>query len=207
MQLADFIKNITSLFQTFSFYSPLIVVISIMFWGFVINAPIKSFVYFTLIVIITVFRMFLINGTTSGDLNAQDALPAICSQALNVPNDPTYSMNVLGFTLCYIVVPMMMLSNVTKSNSFNFGAVGFLAAYLFYDIGVKTQLGCVSAKNAIFSSVVGCLLGSAFGLLFYSSARSWIFINDASSNSEVCSMPTKQQFKCKLYKNGELVTN
>ena len=32
------------------------------------------------------------------------------------------------------------------------------------------------------------------------------FINELNSNKEVCTMPSQQQFKCSVYKNGELVS-
>ena len=33
----------------------------------------------------------------------------------------------------------------------------------------------------------------------------YLFFNELSSNKDVCSMPSKQTFKCSVYKNGELL--
>ena len=32
-----------------------------------------------------------------------------------------------------------------------------------------------------------------------------LFINELTSNKEVCTRPSKQQFKCKVYKDGTLI--
>ena len=37
--------------------------------------------------------------------------------------------------------------------------------------------------------------------------KGYLYINEINSNKEVCSMPSKQQFKCKVYKDGALVGN
>ena len=38
-------------------------------------------------------------------------------------------------------------------------------------------------------------------------ASKYLFFNEVSSDKEMCSMPTKQKFKCAVYKNGELIGN
>jgi hypothetical protein len=35
----------------------------------------------------------------------------------------------------------------------------------------------------------------------------FLFFNETSNNTQVCSMPKKQTFKCAVYKNGELLSN
>jgi hypothetical protein len=41
--------------------------------------------------------------------------------------------------------------------------------------------------------------------MYGSKFNNYLYINEINTNKEVCSMPTKQQFKCSVYKNGELV--
>jgi hypothetical protein len=41
--------------------------------------------------------------------------------------------------------------------------------------------------------------------MYGSNLKGYLFINEINNNKEVCSMPSKQQFKCSVYKNGELV--
>jgi hypothetical protein len=53
----------------------------------------------------------------------------------------------------------------------------------------------------------GIFLGAivAGPIMYGSKLNNYLYINEVNSNKEVCSMPTKQQFKCSVYKNGELV--
>jgi hypothetical protein len=45
------------------------------------------------------------------------------------------------------------------------------------------------------------------GLLLMTSLKNKLFINQTSGNNQVCSMPSKQKFKCSVYKNGEIVSS
>ena len=60
--------------------------------------------------------------------------------------------------------------------------------------------------------VLGGSLGLFFGLLFYNlliitDNRDLLFFNEFISNEVMCSKPTQQNFKCAVYKNGELIQN
>jgi hypothetical protein len=77
---------------------------------------------------------------------------------------------------------------------------------------VKKSLACVPG---VFSSIViGDLLSGIFlgalisGIIMYGTAlKGYLYINEMNSNKEVCSMPSKQQFKCKVFKDGTLIGN
>ena len=67
--------------------------------------------------------------------------------------------------------------------------------------------GCFTSSINIFGDIVG---GGGLGalvsaLVFSSPISNYLFINELSSNKETCSMPSKQTFKCSVYKNGELI--
>jgi hypothetical protein len=60
--------------------------------------------------------------------------------------------------------------------------------------------------------MLNVLLGlalSAFivSLMYSGGSGKYLFFNEVSSDKETCSMPTKQKFKCAVYKNGELIGN
>jgi hypothetical protein len=66
----------------------------------------------------------------------------------------------------------------------------------------------VSTVNLFGDFIGGGGLGAAIAAIIYSSPISgYLFINQTSSDKEVCSMPSKQTFKCSVYKNGELVNS
>ena len=63
--------------------------------------------------------------------------------------------------------------------------------------------------NDLFLNI---LLGSASAaiivmLMYTGGSGNYLFYNETtSSNTQVCSMPSKQTFRCQVYKNGELVS-
>jgi ABC-type thiamin/hydroxymethylpyrimidine transport system permease subunit len=92
----------------------------------------------------------------------------------------------------------------------NYGVLGFFIAYIILDIFIKGSLNCIPGffSNLVIGDMLsGIFLGGVIaGVVMYgSSLKSYLYINEVNNNQEVCSMPSKQQFKCSVYKNGELV--
>jgi len=51
-------------------------------------------------------------------------------------------------------------------------------------------------------------LGSFISLLMYSSLlKKYLYINKINSNREICSLPSRQHFKCNLYRDGTIVSS
>ena len=77
---------------------------------------------------------------------------------------------------------------------------------------IKNSLQCIPG---FFSSLIignilsGLFLGAVIaGLIMYgSNMKSYLYINEVNTNKEVCSMPSKQQFKCRVFKDGTLIGN
>jgi len=44
-------------------------------------------------------------------------------------------------------------------------------------------------------------------LMYTGGSGNYLFYNETSGNNTVCSMPSKQTFKCSVYKNGELISS
>jgi hypothetical protein len=208
------IKNIMNVCNTLSFYSPIIICVSIIVFSIFTATMEKSFVFFIWVFIITFIRIIVFKGL-SIDTDTNKQLPSICLTGLSeifIPKDVTYSTYILSFTLMYFLTPMVMVSVQNKTNVINYGVMSFFIAYIILDLFIKQSLACIPG---VFSSVVignilsGIFLGGLIsGLIMYGSTlKGYLFINEMNTNKEVCSMPSKQQFKCSIYKNGELVTS
>jgi hypothetical protein len=64
--------------------------------------------------------------------------------------------------------------------------------------------------NDLFLNILmGLVSAATIVILMYSGGSgNYLFYNETtSSNTQVCSMPSKQTFKCQVYKNGELVSS
>lgn len=196
-------NNIMKICQSLSFYSPLIIFSSITVFSMFTTTINKLGYYLLWFFTVTCIRYFIYTATPIVNVNP------ICDTF--IPLDYTYSTYILTFTMTYFVFPMILVSNQSNTNIMNYGIIAFFICYIVLDLFIKNSLQCIPK---IFSSLVignlfgGLLCGIIIVMLMYgSNLKNYLYINDINSNKEVCSMPSKQQFKCSIYKNGELVSS
>lgn len=206
------LQNAINLFQPLSSYAPIIIcMITIAFSIFTATWD-KALAYIVALTVATFLRMLLMTLYNSKQKSSV-VLPEACLKGtlqMLVPGDITYSTFVIIFTMIYMLLPMVLISKQMKINMMNYGMVFFFAFYLAMDIFVKATLGCFVDSNLVLINIFVTLLLSAsivFTMYGTSSLKHYLYINELNSNKEVCSMPSKQQFKCNVYRNGELVGN
>ena len=104
------------------------------------------------------------------------------------------------FTLTYLVLPML------ETKDWNYyvlvGFLGILAVDTLYKVRF-----CTTGLGIIVGMCFGLGLGAA-SYFTIKSARGdkLLYFNTVSSNDVYCSRPKKQQFKCYVYKNGEIIS-
>ena len=205
-------NNTMNIFNSLSFYSPIIICVSIVLFSMFTATIEKAFVFFVWIFIITFIRIIVFKGFKSSS-EPVTAIPEICLTGVSelfIPKDVTYSTYILTFTMMYFITPMVMVSTQNKINALNYGVLAFFIAYIVLDLFIKNTLSCIPG---FFSSlVIGNILSGLFlggviaGVIMYGSTlKSYLYINEINTNKEVCSMPSKQQFRCNVYRNGEIV--
>ena len=198
----DLSNNMMNVFNSLSFYSPLIILSSIFILS-MFTATIAKFGWYLLwFFTITCIRYFMYSASIL-DSGAEP----ICNTF--IPLDYTYSTYILTFTMAYFVMPMILISKQNNINSINYGVLALFISYIVLDLFIKNSLKCIST---IFSSVVignflgGLLCGIIAVMVMYGTTlKDYLYINEVNTNKEVCSMPSKQQFKCKVYKDGTLI--
>jgi hypothetical protein len=93
----------------------------------------------------------------------------------------------------------------------NYGVLAFFICYIALDLFIKNSYSCIQffSRRVIGDILSGLFLGTLVaGIIMYGlNLKSYLFINEINSNKEICSMPSKQQFKCNVYKDGTLVGN
>ena len=111
------------------------------------------------------------------------------------------SIFVIAFTLAYLCSPMFY------NNSINYAVLSLLLFYLIVTIGIFFYRNCIRNRSEVFINILlGLTAGTILPILFYMGQSSkYLFFNELSNNKEVCSMPSKQTFKCSVYKNGQLI--
>jgi hypothetical protein len=118
-------------------------------------------------------------------------------------SNPSFNSALYAFTFFYLLFPMI------TNGMLNIGLIIFFIMIYVLDIVVRTQVvNCVSISNV----AMGTLIGAVISFLYYSILQSspdtkkFIYYNDFDSNRVACSRPTKNKFKCSVYKNGELIS-
>ena len=91
-------------------------------------------------------------------------------------------------------------------NVFNIPLIIILLIFSVIDLIVRYKSGC-SNKVTI---MVGTILGAAFAVswaytLKESGNSTLLYYDDLVSNKQSCSRTSNEQFKCSVYKNGELL--
>lgn len=208
------LNPLMNVLYSLSLYSPLIVIISILVFSMFTASMGKAGVYLLWIFVITFLRIVvlkLVSMSTKTPLATN--VPQICTTGLTqifIPNDVTYSTYLLSFTMFYFLMPQILMSSQAKTDIVNYYVLSFFVAYIVLDLFIKRSLSCVPSILTVgtFSDIVsGMGLGAiiAGSIMYGTSLRNMLFMNEVNSNKEVCSMPSKQQFRCAVYKNGELV--
>jgi hypothetical protein len=104
---------------------------------------------------------------------------------------------------------MFILTKSNDENMVNYYVIAFFVAYIIFDILMRSGLsmGCIDfGVGLVGDLLVGLLFGVSMALLlFYSDKISLMFINELNSNKEVCSVPSKQMFRCSVYKDGQII--
>ena len=189
----------------FTFYSPVIisifiVTLSIVFQNF------KGFVYLLWLFLSTILRSFIIehSGINLGNDNIFINQPNLCKIVQYSKNaNNTFSMFFISFSLVYICSPMFM------NNQINYLIFTIFLSYFVLDLIVRYYTKCIqNISSVILDTMFGTLCGvSSISIMYSTQTQKLLFFNETSNNNNVCSMPSKQMFKCSVYKNGQLISS
>jgi len=183
-----------------SFFSPIIIAISMVSMSFIFK-NFKGLIFLGFLLGVSLLRssFYSFSGACESNANA----PAICNSVQYTPyGNATFSAFVFAFTMMYLFLPMFV------NGETNFWIVASLITYFIFDMSIKTSNKCITNMIDLLLNVLsGLTLSAMIVLLMYTGGSSkYLFYNEVVSNSETCSMPSKQTFKCQVYKNGELIS-
>ena len=194
--------TLSNLLQFFSFISPTLLVF-FMFMMSLFNQNLKGLVYIAGLLIASVINIIFMNIIGSG----RDDNESFSCSMFDIPNvsqfnSPYPTSLIIAFTLAYLSLPMKY------NKQMNYIVLIFLLGLLGIDVLTKVQNRCTTYAGSILGALVGFLLGSIWYVLFFSLGySSLLYFDELRSDNVQCSMPTKQTFKCSVYKNGELVSS
>lgn len=196
----------SNLFNFFSFMTPFLLVFFLVMIS-IFNMEIKGFIYLAGLLIaslINILCMNIIKSPASSDRNP------LCG-VLNFPfssqgdageryDSPSLNSVILCFTMAYLLLPMIF------NNQMNFMVIIVLISLFVIDTISQLANKCTNGPGTLLGAMLGFVLGAGwYTLLYHSGNRKLLYFEEFQSNNVICSKPRKQQFKCKVFKNGELV--
>lgn len=188
--------NLSNIFKIISVSSSLILSAFLVLLS-ISNSDIKGIIY--LAALFTLIIIYFICFATFGEKLVTPTNP-ICN-VFNIPGTSyaNSSMNsaVLAFIFVYLAVPMFY-------NSMNYNILTII--FIFYIIDCVTMLSneCTNGYAILLSTLIGVGVGILSTSILMANKPSFLYYN-APENTEICSRPANQKFKCNVYKNGEIL--
>jgi hypothetical protein len=193
--------DFSNLLQFFAAISPLLLAFCLVMIS-LFNSDIKGLVYLGGILIASLINLLLLN---TWQVKSETLIPKYCNLIefpfnLNEYVSPAFNSMFIAFTLAYIYMPMQYIS------SMNYPVILFITGLLVLDGGTKVMGGCTTFGGVALGTLIGLVLGLLWFIAFYSTNhKDLLYFNAESSNNVVCSRPSKQTFKCRIFKNGEII--
>ena len=111
---------------------------------------------------------------------------------------PNFNSTALSFIFAYIYLPMVQFE------SYNLVLLSIIMVLFFIDGVTKVMNGCTPIIGVLMGMAIGWIVGYLWYLIVAGANNNLIYFNNTNS-SPICSRPNNQTFKCKVYKNGEII--
>jgi hypothetical protein len=169
------------------------------------NQDFKGLVYLAGLIFACFTTMLFGNVLTFMPSFLPEERPEICNM-ISVGQQSELSKLPLGqtvfaFTFAYLLVPMITNDYVNQ----NIPTLVFFPILILFDIIWNVQNTCYTFWQLISSLILGGLFGWLWGYLIQKTNNTSLQYLSGIQNGEVCSKPSKQTFRCKVYKNGKLI--
>tara|TARA_X000001036_G_C20692476_1_gene809884 strand:+ start:6703 stop:7248 length:546 start_codon:yes stop_codon:yes gene_type:complete len=168
----------------------------------VFNQDVKGLVYLGG-VLITIF----ITVATKNMIKQPANNPAYTCELFDFPGNasnytvPSLNSVLIAFTFAYLFKPM------TDYKQMNYSIILALLILFIIDAVTKVTNNCTPPLGVISGGLIGYVLGVAYySMLKASGSEKFLYLNELQSNNVVCAKPSEQQFKCAVYKNGQLIS-
>ena len=197
--------SFSDIFRYLMSLAPLFIT-SFLLMASVLNQNVKGLIYLGGILIVAILtigfkRIFRLSPP-------EGYSPEKC-QTFNLPplmteySAPDFNSMFLSFTMMYLVMPMAY-----KAAPLNAILIILMVFFIIGNGATRVMMGCNNKIDVIIGNLLGAGLGVGYFFAFWASNnKNLLFIDDITSNNVSCSRPSKQTFKCAVYKNGQLVKN
>ena len=200
--MPGFSLTFESFIQLFSTLSPFLLMFFMLMLTF-LNQNIKGIMYICGIMTVCFINIFLMNSIKSciNPNNVASMCNLIDIPLLTRYNSPNMSSVFIAFTFIYLFLPMQF------NNMYNIPIIIALFTLFALDSFTKITYLCTNYGGIALGTLVGIIGGSLWYSMFhFMDLDNLLYFNEFSSNKVMCKRPTKQTFKCSVYKNGKLIS-
>lgn len=111
--------------------------------------------------------------------------------------------SVISFTFGYLLYTIVEQKIVKQ----NISTIVFFPILLLFDMIWNAKNGCYSIWQLIYSLILGGLSGVLWSFIIASTNSPALRYFSGLNNNEICSVPSQQTFKCRVYQNGKLIAD
>tara|TARA_B100001093_G_scaffold494972_1_gene538938 strand:- start:99 stop:716 length:618 start_codon:yes stop_codon:yes gene_type:complete len=194
--------KLSNLFKLLSLLSPILLVFFMVMLS-LFNQDIKGLVYLAGILVsstVNIVAQHIIRSRPNE--KASIVCGVFTPSLLDSYNSPNSSSLLIAFTIAYLFLPMRF------NNNMNYLVLIALFSLFGIDAYTKVTSLCTPSTGAFLGALLGFVLGSLWFTLFHMTGNdSLLYFDTYSSNRVFCEKPSKQTFKCKVYKNGQLISS
>jgi hypothetical protein len=194
--------SFSDVFSYFMSIGPILVA-SFLVVGSAFNQNAKGFIYLCGLLLSFIIGVGFKNLFRTG---RQGVIQDDCSIFQFPPLITTYTLPdlnslLLTFTAAYLFWPMF--KGETPPNAW---MIIILLTFIIGNGITRTLKGCNNVMDLIIGIMLGFACGTGWFFLFWlTNNKKLLYLDDLLSNKVVCNRPSKQTFKCAVYKNGELL--
>jgi hypothetical protein len=174
----------------------------------IFNQDFKGLVYIAGL-LFSSFTTILLGNALSDFIPTIDSVskPEICNmitvgQSGDISKLPL-GQSVIAFTFGYLLYTII-------SNNFiqqNIATIVFFPILLLFDIVWNARNSCYTVWQLIASLIIGGCFGVLWSFIIASTKSPALQYFVGINNNEVCSAPSQQTFKCRVYQNGKLLAS
>ena len=131
---------------------------------------------------------------------SSDVIPKKCNFFGDLLNDiPCFSTALYSYTIIYLFMAMI------NSNIINIALLITLFCITALDIVIRSQTKCTNGIGVIIGLIIGGAIGVFWYMLMVEAGPKFLYFEEYVSNKVACSVPKKQDFKCRLFKDGQAI--
>ena len=190
--------NLTDFISFLALISPFLLAF-LMVMISIINSNVKGLIYLLGLIILFVV-VYLFQNTIKVEMDKTNKFCNLFN--ISQYNVPSFNSALYLYTIIYILFPMINMGMV------NFPLIIIFLLLYICDCVIKLRNKCSSMTGVVMGSILGLFFGITWFLIIRASGQTGLlYYDDLVSNKIACSRPTQQQFKCQVYKNGQLIQN